>query len=300
MRGMKQANVHGLLLVLPAFLAVAVFYYLPLLQNAVFSLFDLEFSTELTVQAFVGLQQYLRAVSDPQLVQVLMFTLGFTTVVVFLDLCIGMLLAQASFAVHPKTRWLLRSMILVPWAIPPVIQAAMWRWLLNSDVGPIADLLVRMGIVQEAPLFLAEAVPAMASLALVYSWKGASIAAFFFMGGLAMIPFEYHEAAKIDGAGSIRRFFRITMPLLMPTVFVALLYRSQDALRVFDIVYGLTGGGPGTATDTLSTFAYTAFFRYAQYGRASAYSILTFLLVALLGIPLIRRTASRFEFRMQA
>ncbi|AFG38546.1 carbohydrate ABC transporter permease [Spirochaeta africana] len=299
-RQRRFAQLQAMLLVLPAMAAVGMFLYYPLVLNSVYSMFEMEFTTSIAAERFVGLQQYLQAVTNPQLLRVILFTLGFSLVVVILDLTLGMLLALASFAVPPKTRWLLRSMIVIPWAIPPVIQAAMWRWLLNSDVGPVADLLVRSGLVAEAPLFLARPWPAMVSLATAFSWKGASITAFFFMGGLAMIPQEYREAARIDGAGPLHRFFRITLPLLLPVVFVALLYRGQDAVRVFDLVYGMTGGGPGTATDTLSSFAYAAYFRYSRYGQASAYAVLTFLLVALPGVLLIRRAVDRFAFRRTA
>jgi multiple sugar transport system permease protein len=135
------------------------------------------------------------------------------------------------------------------------------------------------------------------SVIFVFSWKGSAVTAFFLMGGLAMIPRELHEAAMIDGAHRLRRFWSITVPLIMPTVFVALLYRTQDALRVFDVVYGLTGGGPGTTTDTMSSFAYKTYFRYAQFGHASAYAVVTFLLVVAVGVVYITRIRKNFNFR---
>jgi ABC-type sugar transport system permease subunit len=273
-----------------------IFNYLPIFQSALFSLFDLEFTTNWRQADFVGLQNYVTVMQSDQFWYTFLFTLGFTVVAVTMDLTLGMLFALATFYVPRGMRGVLRSLIVVPWAVPKVIQASMWRWMLNSDVGPIGDILMRVGLVERPPLFLADPILAMSSVVFAYTWKGASIAAFFFMGGLALIPREVRESAIVDGAGAFRRFFSITLPMVIPTVFVALLYRSQDALRVFDVVYGLTGGGPGTSTDTLSSFAYQAYFRYAQFGRASTYAVVTFLLVATVGVAYISRIKERFSF----
>lgn len=287
----------GVVLVLPALLALVVFNYYPIIQTFIYTLFDLDLTTDWLNSPFVGLDNYRRVMQSGQFWYTLLFTVGFTVVVVTLDLSLGMGLALATFHVPKRMRGVLRAIIIVPWAIPKVIQASMWRWMLNADVGPIADLLVRVGLAEEPPLFLVNQFLAMGSVVLAYTWKGASIAAFFLMGGLALVPREVIESAKVDGARPIRRFFSITLPILMPTVYVALLYRTQDALRVFDVVYGLTGGGPGTATDTLSSFAYTEYFRYAQFGQGSTYAVVTFVLVAVVGVFYIGRVRRNFSFR---
>lgn len=292
----RSENRLALLLVLPAVAGLIIFNYLPIFQSALFSLFDLEFTTNWRNADFIGLQNYVTVMQSDQFWYTFLFTLGFTVVAVTLDLTLGMLFALATFYVPKGMRGVLRALIVVPWAVPKVIQASMWRWMLNSDVGPIGDIMMRLGFVDRPPLFLADPVLAMSSVVLAYTWKGASIAAFFLMGGLALIPREVRESAIVDGAGSVRRFFSITLPMVIPTVYVALLYRSQDALRVFDVVYGLTGGGPGTSTDTLSSFAYQAYFRYAQFGRASTYAVVTFFLVAIVGVAYISRIKERFSF----
>ena len=284
-------------LVAPSLIGLLVLNYYPILQSLLYSVFDLDSTTDWIGAEFVGLRNYAVVMASDQFRNTLAFTTGFTIVVVILDLSLGMVLAQATFFVPRSMRAVLRAVIIVPWAIPKVIQASMWRWMLNSDVGPIADALVRFGFVAEPPLFLVDRWLAMGSVVLAYTWKGASIAAFFLMGGLALIPKEVFESARVDGASALRRFFSVTLPMVMPTVFVALLYRSQDALRVFDVVYGLTGGGPGTATDTLSSFAYTSYFRYAQFGRASTYAVVTFALVAAVGVFYIGRVRRNFQFR---
>jgi multiple sugar transport system permease protein len=287
----------GLLFIIPAVFFLIIFNYYPIVQSFIYSVFDLDLTTDWLNSEFVGLQNYRRVMMSSQFWYTFSFTLGFTVVVVILDISLGMLLALATFYVGPAMRAVLRAVIIIPWAIPKVIQASMWRWLLNTDVGPIGDILVRLGIVEEPPLFLVEQFLAMGSVVLAYTWKGASMAAFFMMGGLALIPPDVMDSAKIDGARAIRRFFSITLPMVMPTISVAILYRSQDALRVFDVVYGLTGGGPGTKTDTLSSFAYKTYFQYAQFGRGSAYAVVTFFLVVLVGVFYINRIRKNFSFK---
>lgn len=287
----------GLLLILPAVIALAVFNFYPIVQTAIYSLFDLDTTTDWWNSSFIGLDNYRRVMSSGAFWYTFGFTLFFTAAVVVLDLTLGMGLALATFVVMPSVRGILRAIIIVPWAVPQVIQASMWRWMLNSEVGPVGDLMVRTGLAKEPPLFLVQPVSAVVSLVIVFSWKGSAITAFFFMGALAMIPRDILEAATIDGALRWRRFVSVTLPMVIPTVFVALLYRTQDALRVFDVVYGLTGGGPGTTTDTMSSFAYKTYFRYAQFGHASAYAVVTYLLVVAVGVYYISRIRSSFNFR---
>jgi ABC-type sugar transport system permease subunit len=287
----------GLAMVIPAVLGLVIFNYYPIIQSFIYTLFDLDSTTDVASSEFVGVRNYVDVMNSGEFWGTFGFTVGFTVVVVVLDLTLGMLLALSTFYVPRRMRAALRAVIIIPWAIPKVIQASMWRWMLNGEVGPIGDLMVRLGLVEEPPLFLVDQVLAMGSVFLAYSWKGASIAAFFMMGGLALIPKDVMESAKVDGARAMRRFFSITLPMLLPTIYVALLYRSQDALRVFDVIYGLTGGGPGSTTETLSSFAYTSYFRYAQFGRGSTYAIVTFILVAAVGIFYIGRVRKNFSFR---
>lgn len=282
---------------LPAAAALMLFTYYPIAQTILYSFFDLDLTTDWLSADFIGLRNYLDVMQSSQFWYTFSFTLGFTAVTVILELTLGMLFALASFHMVPWMRGIMRSVLVIPWAIPEVIQASMWRWMLNSDVGPVGDLLVRTGLVQEPPLFLVDQALAMGSIVFAYSWKGASITSFFLMGGLALVPASVIESAKVDGAHAVRRFFSIILPMIMPTVFVAVLYRSRSALRVFDIVYGLTGGGPGRATDTMSSFAYKYYFQFTQFGRGSAYAVVTFLLVAAVSVLYIWQVKNRFQYR---
>jgi multiple sugar transport system permease protein len=218
-------------------------------------------------------------------------------VTVSLELSIGMMLALSTYWVWGRLTGILRAIIIIPWAIPQIIQASIWRWMYNTDVGLIGDLFVRLGLTEAPPLFLAN--PALARWAVIvaYVWKGASVAAIFLMGGLALVPKELTDAAKVDGARSWRRFWTITVPMIMPTILVTLLFRTMAGLQVFDIIYGLTSGGPGTTTETLSSFSYKYYFKFVQYGRGSAYAVVTFLLVLAASVIYIRRVQPHFRFK---
>lgn len=284
-------------LLLPAVVALAVFYYYPIAQSAIYSFFDLRYSTDWLASPFVGFANYVAGLTNPEFWSAFRFTTLFTLGAVFLDFWIGMLFAVATFWVHRRVRPVLRAIIIIPWAIPNVIQASIWRWLLNSDVGLIGDLLVRAGLVETSPLFLSNQTLAMVSVIWAYVWKGSAISAIFLMAGLATVPRELHESARIDGAGALRRFVAVTVPVMLPTIFVTLLFRTRDALRVFDMIFGLTRGGPGNATETLSTFTYKVYFSFNRYGEGSAYAIITFLVIFAVSAVYLRQVSHRFHAR---
>jgi ABC-type sugar transport system permease subunit len=293
---LREPTIAFLFLV-PAFLALAVFLLYPILQTGIFSLYELDHTTNWLEAPFVGLDNYRQVLTSHQFWLSLRFTLYFTVVSVTLEFLLGLAMALATFWVVRPLQGILRAIIIVPWAIPAIIQAAMWKWLYNSDVGLLSDLLVRSGLVEKPPLFLADPVLAAHSVIIAYVWKGASITAIFLMGGLAMVPQHLYDAAKVDGARAWMRLRQITLPLILPTILVTLLFRTMDGLRVFDIVYGLTGGGPGTTTDTLSSFAYKFYFKFVQFGAGSAYAIFTFGLVLAVSLLYIRRITPHLQFR---
>jgi ABC-type sugar transport system permease subunit len=285
------------LFLVPAFLALAIFLIYPIAQTGLFSLFELNYTTDWRAAPFAGLGNYADVLTSREFWGSLRFTLYFTVVSVALEFVLGLTMALATFWVVAGLRGILRAIIIVPWAIPAIIQASMWKWLYNSDVGLIGDLVVRLGLAERSPLFLGDPVLAVHSVILAYVWKGASITAIFLMGGLAMVPQHLYDAAKVDGARAWLRLRRITLPLIAPTIFVTLLFRTMDALRVFDLVYGLTGGGPGTTTDTLSSFAYKFYFKFVQFGAGSAYAVVVFLMVMAVSALYIYRITPHLRFR---
>lgn len=278
----------AILFLLPAFLGILVLYYYPIAQTVVYSLHDLQYTAKWVEEQFVWFKNYATALRSQNFLQAAGFTFYFTVVSVFLEFWIGLGMAMTSFWVSRRVRGVLRSMIVIPWAIPPIISASMWRWLFNGDVG-IGALLTQIGILKQPPLFLYNRILAIHSVILADVWKWSSVMAIFLLGGLAIISEDIYDAAKVDGARGFFRFRRITLPMITPTIIVAVLFRAMEALRTFDLVYGLTGGGPGTTTETLSSFAYKYYFTYSNFGLGSAYAVTVALVILVLSVLYVSR-----------
>jgi ABC-type sugar transport system permease subunit len=294
-QGLSESEI-ALLFILPAVIGIFLFYYYQIAQTIIYSLNDLDHTTKWTRETFVGLANYFNVFRSKNFLGALKYTFYFTAVAVFIEFWIGLGMAMATFWVGRRLRGILRSIIVIPWAIPPIISAAIWKWLFNADVG-MGYLLKQMGLVKEPPLFLADPILAMHSVILADVWKMSSMIAILLIGGLAIIPQDVYDAAKVDGARAFYRFRRITLPMLTPTILVALLFRSMDALRTFDLIYGLTKGGPGTTTETLSSFAYQFYFTRARFGMGSAYGIVVFMIILALSFFYISRIRNNLRFR---
>lgn len=285
----------AVLFLLPAFLGILVLYYYPIAQTIIYSLHDLKYTAKWLEEPFIWFENYATAIKSTNFLQAAGFTFYFTLVSVLLEFCIGLGMAMTSFWVSRRVRGVLRSIIVIPWAIPPIISASMWRWLFNGDVG-IGALLTQIGLLETSPLFLADRVLAVHSVILADVWKWSSVMAIFLLGGLAIISEDIYDAAKVDGARGLFRFRRITLPMITPTIIVALLFRAMEALRTFDLVYGLTGGGPGATTETLSSFAYKYYFKYSNFGLGSAYAVVVTVVILVLSLFYVSRIRKNLRF----
>jgi len=236
---------------------------------------------------FVGFAHYTRFLHEPRLWMALWNTTVFTVVSVSLELVLGLgiaLLINRSF----KGRGLVRAAVLIPWAIPTVISALMWKFLYDGQNGIVAKLFAEIGIIDNMATLLTTKWGAMFAVIFADVWKTTPFMALLLLAGLQTIPQSLYEAAEVDGASRIQQFFRITLPLLKPTILVALLFRTLDAFRVFDLIYVLTGGGPANSTETISIYAYKTMFAQLNFGAGSALSVIVFLCVALISIFYIK------------
>ena len=227
----------------------------------------------------IGLRNYSEALSNPDWWAALEHTLIFTVVSVFLELVIGLAMAMAMHAAF-RGQGLLRTVVLVPWAVLTVVTAVMWRTMFVSPYGFINTLL------HTHTVWLGSEPQALIVIIIADVWKTSPFMALLILAGLQVIPGDIYEAAKVDGATAWQRFVRITLPLLRPAILVALIFRTLDALRIFDLPYVLTGGQNGTST--LSTIAQEAFATNRIYGLGSAMAVLTFLIVMLVSFAYIR------------
>jgi multiple sugar transport system permease protein len=271
------------LLNMPLILFSLAFILIPVAGTLIISLFrDV---TYLPLK-FLGATNYRRLLLDGEFWQSVRFTLQFVVVSVGLELVLGVIFALVLHEAIPG-RGILRVAILIPWAIPVAISARIWELIYNFEYGVLNWIAIHGGFAGSAVHWLGT--PSGAFIALVLSdvWKTTPFVAIILLAGLSTIPEDLYRQAMIDGTGFSQRFFHITLPLLRPVIVVALLFRTIDALRMFDLVYVLTGGGPGGSTTSLSLYAFR-YYLNGDFGYGSAVSVLIFLLASLLAVLYIR------------
>jgi len=277
---------------LPLVLLVVAFILLPVAGTLLTSLYrDVTFLPE----RFVGGQNYLRLLEDPLFWQSLRFTLFFVAVSVTLELVIGLAFALVLNEAMPG-RGFLRVVVLIPWAVPIAVSARVWELVYNFDFGLLNAMLRALGLTEGPINWLGSSTGAFAALVLSDVWKTTPFMTIILLAGLATIPRELYHQAMVDGSHFLQRFRHVTLPLLRPVIVVALLFRTIDAIRIFDLVYVLTGGGPGGATTSLSLYAFRTYVS-GDFGYGSALSLVVFLLAGLLAVVYIR--AGRFKEVLQ-
>jgi trehalose/maltose transport system permease protein len=178
-----------------------------------------------------------------------------------------------------KGRGLMRTAVLVPWAIPTVVSARMWSWMYNDVFGVINDMAMKLGLIDQPVAWLANKNTALIAIIAMEVWKTTPFMALLILAGLQIIPGDMYEAADIDGAGKIQQFFRITLPLLAPAILVAMIFRTMDSLRIFDAIKVMTNGGSGT--EVMSTYAHRNIFDFQKMGYGNAISVVIFIIIAV-------------------
>jgi multiple sugar transport system permease protein len=234
---------------------------------------------------WVGLDNYRDAVTSSTFWSSARTTFVFTIISVSLELVIGMAMALLMHAAF-RGRSVLRAVVLVPWAILTVGTAIMWRSIVAPDVGFFNQVLKALHLPGANTVWLAHNGYALAVMIFADVWKTAPFMALLLLAGLQVIPSDLYDAAKVDGATAWQRFVRITLPLLKPAILVALIFRTLDALRIFDLPYVLTQGSNGTTT--LSLYAYQQLTQNRLIGPGSALSVLTFIIVMAVSLLYIR------------
>lgn len=234
---------------------------------------------------FIGLDNYAEALGDQRFREALVHTLLFTVASVTLELALGCVLALAMNRAF-RGRGLVRAAILVPWAIPTVVAALIWRFMFDGDSGIVNAALASVGVTP--PVWFVDRFAAWVPVVLGDVWKETPFVALLLLAGLQGIDPSLYEAARIDGASAWRQFRHITLPLLKPALLVALIFRTRDAFRVFDLVYVMTGGGPGTATEPIALYTFTSLLQNLRFGYGSALSVLVFLVAFVLAVGYIR------------
>ncbi|CAN1565084.1 UgpA ABC-type sugar transport systems, permease components [Burkholderiaceae bacterium] len=262
----------AVLLLAPAFallLAIVVYPIGKLIYNSLFAI-DKD-------GAFLGLQNYVDVWQDPLFWNATQNTLLITLITVPGALLVG--LALALLANLPfKRKWPVRLSLLLPWALPLSFAGLIFAWFFHTEYGVVNDVLMRLGLQDEPTSWLLKPRWAFAAICLTIIWKTASFMALILLAGLQMIPRSLYEAAEVDGANLWQQFWQITIPMLMPSIVVALIFRTITALQTFDIPYTMTKGGPGEATETLAMLIHKYTIDYSDIGFGSTLAVFMFVI----------------------
>ena len=273
-RGFSQRRLAAVMLS-PTLLVIAVVAAYPIGYAIWLSLN--EYSVRVAgLSRFAGLKNYATALSDSEFLNSIGTTFIFTVSSVFLETLLGLGMALAMHQAF-KGRSLLRTVVLVPWAVLTVVTAIMWQTIFDPTLGPVTTILSNLGLPGGDIVWLGEKGWALAVMVFADTWKTAPFMALLLLAGLQVIPGEVYEAAKVDGATTWQRLTRITLPLLKPALLVALIFRTLDALRIFDLPFVLTKGAQGT--NTMSLEAFQTFQTNRVYGEGAAMSVIVFLIV---------------------
>ena len=289
-RRSTQANADarlGIALVAPAVITIMVVAFYPLLRAILDSLHTISLRFENRPRPFIGLRNYVDVVHDTRWYNALWVT---TRVVVFsvaVELTLGMIIALLLNRAF-KGRGAVRASILIPWALTTVVSAKIWSWIYDARYGVFNDLLMKMHVIKTPIIWLSR--PDLTIWAMIGAeiWKTTPFMALLLLAGLQLIPADLYEAAAIDGTNGWQNFWKITLPLMKPTILVALLFRTIDAMRIFDLPKVLTNGGPGQSTESLVLYAYNSLFTSLNFGYGSALAVSVFLIVLLVSFVFIK------------
>jgi multiple sugar transport system permease protein len=275
-----------------AFLIGAVLLY-PALRTFALSFYRMDVGTSFRSQ-FVGLRNFARLAVDSRFRSSLWTTILFTTTTVSIEFALGLVLALAADA-WVRGKGAVRTILLIPWTLPTAVIAVLWGWIFNDQYGILNNLLMRAGIIAAPILWLADRTAAFWALVIADAWKTTPFVFVILLAGLQAIPGELYEAMEIDGGGNWTKFRLITWPYLARFVFVAVIFRVIQAFSVFDLVYVMTGGGPGGTTETISVYAYQTMMRYLDFSYAATLATAAVIVLAVAAVVLHWRLLGRNE-----
>jgi trehalose/maltose transport system permease protein len=273
----RQTRLAWLLLV-PSLAIVALVAAYPLAKTIYQSFTNQQFLAGLTPTKWVGLANYRTVWHDPAWKHAVILTLKFTVITVSFEFVLGLVIA---LVVNSKFRGrgVMRAVMLVPWAIPTVVAAQMWKWMLDDTFGVVNDFGVRAHVLAHSHAWISNPATSLGSACAVDIWKTTPFVALLLLAGLQVIPGDLYEAASVDGATPLQQFWRITLPLLRPAILVTLIFRTLDALRVFDVFAVFFGNRPDT--QTMAIYAQSTIVGDGHVGYGAAVSVAIFLIISL-------------------
>ncbi len=287
---LTKERIFAVSLIAPCFLFVVTFAFYPILYSFYLSLHKIILGIPSIGQPFTGLENYRELLHDRIALHSLINTLLFVSISTFLEIVFGLIIAIVINR-HFRGRGMVRAAILVPWAIPTVVSSQMWRFIFNDQYG-LLNYILYGSDTSSYSAWLAHPVFAFSAIIIADVWKTSSFAGLLILAGLQVIPDELYEAARIDGAGAWQQFKKITLPLIKPAILIALLFRTMDAFRVFDLVFVMTQGGPADSTNVLQFYGYKKIFTEGLMGYGSTISVAVFLMAFVMSMLYIRVTGT--------
>ncbi len=273
----RQEKLTGWVMLIPALLVLGLVFIYPIVRAFWLSWFTENLGTQLQ-PVFAGLSNYQRMLGDGRFWQSLSNTATFTVISVLLELLLGLGVAL----VLNKSFWgrgAVRTAAIIPWALPTAVMGLAWAWIFNDQYGVVNDLLLRLGLIDRGINWLGTPTLAMVALIVADVWKTTPFISIILLAGLQSISEDLYEAHRLDGASPWQSFIQITLPLLMPQILIALLFRFAQSFGIFDLVQVMTGGGPAGSTETVSIYIYSTVMRYLDFGYGAALVVVTFLLL---------------------
>ena len=282
----KQDARTAWLLLAPSLLILLGITLWPVISTLILSFFNAPTGINQT-RTFIGFGNYIEMLTDQTFWETIWRTLYFTVVSVGVELALGLAIAQLIHS-RPWGWQFLRISLIIPWAIPTIVNGAMWRWIYSADFGALNGLLMALGLIQHYVPWLTLTNMAMNLVIIADVWHTMPFVALVLQAALATLPEDLDEAAAVDGANAWQRFWQIRVPLLRPAILVALIVRTVDAFRVFDIVYIITAGGPAYKTLTITYLTYLNSFAFGKQGIGAALSFLISAVTITMALIYIR------------
>jgi multiple sugar transport system permease protein len=290
---MKRARRRaGIWFTLPALIVMAATVLYPILWSLKISLYQSE--GMMSAGSFVGLKNYAKVLASHAFQSALSNTLGFVAATIIVELAVGFAVALVLNRNLPGTPFF-RVLFALPLMIAPVVSGLQWRWLFADQYGAVNQLLSLVGT--GGPLWLGSVWGARAAVLIANVWLAFPFVVLVLLAAMSALPEDLYEAARLDGANAVQAFRRITLPLLKPAILMVLVVRLSDAFRVFDVVYILTNGGPGGATEVLSSYIYKNTFTGLHFGQGSAASFIVMILIMAVCFVLFKLMRAKEEAR---
>jgi multiple sugar transport system permease protein len=289
-----SAPAFAFLLNSPALLAIALLVGYPIAYSFWISLHRYNLKRP-SIFRFIGLNNYVEIVSSPEFWSALRITAEFTAMAVVLVVLLAIVVALLLTEPFPG-RGIVRTLILVPWAIPPVVNGLMWQWIYDSNVGALNGLLMSLGLIGEYRGWLSDPTYALLALVSAHVWNLLPLAVILLLAALQGIPSDLYDAGRVDGCNSWNLLVHVTLPWLAQPLLVVLVLQTMYAIRVFDVIYVLTAGGPGTTTTTLTWQTFLITFNNLDFGLGNAYAYTVSLITLALAWIYFRLLYRRGEF----